>query len=62
MAQQHGISLVVMGSHGRGGLEHFFLDSVAEGVMRRVDIPVLVVRAPNTGGLPLPPMDTPHGL
>jgi nucleotide-binding universal stress UspA family protein len=45
-ARQEGASLVVMGSHGRSGLEHFFLGSVAEGVVRRVDVPVLLVRAP----------------
>ncbi|MFB9990400.1 universal stress protein [Deinococcus oregonensis] len=61
VTQQRGVSLVVMGSHGRGGLEHFFLGSVAEGVMRRIGVPVLVVRGPNTSALPLPPMDTPHG-
>ncbi|GGM19415.1 universal stress protein [Deinococcus aerophilus] len=45
---RQGASLVVMSSHGRTGLEHFFLGSVAEGVMRRVDVPVLLVRQPKT--------------
>lgn len=44
--RQEGASLVVMGSHGRSGLEHFFLGSVAEGVVRRVEVPVMLVRAP----------------
>ena len=43
---REGASLVVMGSHGRSGLEHFFLGSVAEGVVRRVEVPVMLVRAP----------------
>ena len=37
--------LIVMASHGRGGLPRWFLGSVAEDVVRRADVPVLVVRA-----------------
>jgi nucleotide-binding universal stress UspA family protein len=36
--------LIVIGSHGRGGVERALLGSVAEGVMRRAPCPVLVVR------------------
>ena len=36
--------LVVMGSHGRTGLKHLFLGSVAEHVLRHARCPVLVVR------------------
>ncbi|GGJ69360.1 universal stress protein [Deinococcus aquiradiocola] len=44
--------LVVMSTHGRGGLAHLFLGSVAEGVLRHVHVPVLLVRdaLPETGG------------
>lgn len=35
--------LVVMGTHGRGGLEHLFLGSVAEKLLRRLPCPVLTV-------------------
>lgn len=35
---------VVMGSHGRKGLNRVFLGSVAEAVMRRSSVPVTVVR------------------
>lgn len=48
VAEQQHCSLVVMGTHGRSGLEHFFLGSVAEGVMRRVGVPVLLVREAKT--------------
>jgi nucleotide-binding universal stress UspA family protein len=34
-----------MGTHGRTGVEHFFLGSVAEGVARRAGVPVLLVRS-----------------
>ncbi len=37
--------LIVIGSHGRGGLQRVLLGSVAEGVMRQAACPVLVVRA-----------------
>ena len=37
--------LIVMGSHGRGGLARLLVGSVAETVMRHAPCPVLVVRA-----------------
>lgn len=36
--------LVVLGTHGRRGLEHVFLGSVAEKVVRMASTPVLTVR------------------
>lgn len=36
--------LVVIGSHGRTGMERIFLGSVAEGVVRRAPCPVLTVK------------------
>ena len=41
-ARQHATAIVA-GSHGRRGLRRFFLGSVAESIVRRSDIPVLVV-------------------
>lgn len=38
--------LVVLGTHGRRGIAHLFLGSVAEKVVRRSEVPVLTVRAP----------------
>ena len=37
--------LLVMATHGRGGLARWFLGSVAEAVVRRASVPVLLVRA-----------------
>ena len=37
--------LIVIGSHGRSGMQRALLGSVAEGVMRNASCPVLVVRA-----------------
>ena len=42
-AEQHGASLVVMGSVGRTGLDRFLLGSVAEKVVRNSKAPVLTV-------------------
>ena len=41
--------LIVIGTHGRRGLSHLFLGSVAEGVVRIASMPVLLIRgkAPN---------------
>lgn len=36
--------LVVIGTHGRGGLKHLLLGSVAEQVVRKAPCPVLTVR------------------
>ena len=36
--------LLVVGTHGRRGLEHVLLGSVAEGVTRHATVPVLLVR------------------
>jgi nucleotide-binding universal stress UspA family protein len=38
------IDLVVMGTHGRRGVERFLLGSVTERVVRSADVPVLTVR------------------
>jgi nucleotide-binding universal stress UspA family protein len=38
--------LVVMGTHGLGGLAHMLMGSVAEGVVKYADVPILLVRNP----------------
>lgn len=40
------VSLVVMGTHGRTGLQHLLVGSVAERVVRTASCPVLTVRHP----------------
>ncbi len=44
--------LIVIGTHGRHGLEHLLLGSVAEGVVHLSPKPVLLVRGPS-GGAPV---------
>jgi nucleotide-binding universal stress UspA family protein len=45
-ARSTGADLVVVGTHGRTGLEHALMGSVAERVVRRAHCPVLTVRPP----------------
>jgi len=47
-AKRHKAELIVMGTHGRGGLEEFFLGSVAARIVRKAPCPVLTVRVPRT--------------
>ena len=43
-AEHNGIDLIVMGTHGRTGLERYLLGSVTERVVRTAEMPVLTVR------------------
>jgi nucleotide-binding universal stress UspA family protein len=44
-AKQRGIDLLVVGTHGRTGLSHLVIGSVAEKIVRLSSCPVLTVRA-----------------
>ena len=41
--ESEGIDMVIMGTHGRKGLDHTIFGSVAENVVKRSSVPVLVV-------------------
>jgi nucleotide-binding universal stress UspA family protein len=43
-AAQTGADLVVMGTHGRTGMDRLLQGSVAEQLLRRATVPVLLVR------------------
>jgi len=43
-ADDEDIDLIVMGTHGRRGLDRYLVGSVTERVVRRTDVPTLVVR------------------
>lgn len=48
-----GIDLIVMGTHGRSGLERLLVGSVTERVMREAPCSVMAVKLPK--GMPVPP-------
>jgi nucleotide-binding universal stress UspA family protein len=43
-AQEAGVDLIILSTHGRTGLRHVLMGSVAENVVRYAPCPVLVVR------------------
>lgn len=45
-AQESGTSLIVMGTHGRTGIDHLIFGSTAERVVRSAACPVLTIRLP----------------
>jgi nucleotide-binding universal stress UspA family protein len=51
-AAENSIDLIVMGTHGRRGVGHFFLGSVAEEIVRMAKCPVFTIREAKT---PMPP-------
>jgi nucleotide-binding universal stress UspA family protein len=46
VAQERNCDLIVLGTHGRIGLERLLLGSVAEKVLRKASCPVLTVKMP----------------
>ena len=45
MARDEAVDLIVMGTHGRTGLRHVLLGSIAETVVRTAPCPVFTVKA-----------------
>jgi universal stress protein A len=45
LAREAGVDLIVMGTHGRSGVRHLLMGSVAEAVIRQVQCPVTTVRS-----------------
>ena len=46
-AKDNHIDVIIMGTHGRTGLGHILIGSVAERVIRIAPCPVLSIRLPN---------------
>lgn len=42
--EENGIDIIIMGSHGRSGLNHLFFGSTAEKVLRGARCPVLTIK------------------
>jgi universal stress protein A len=47
LAEEEGVDLIVMGTHGRTGLKRVLMGSVAEAVMRHASCPVLTLKQAN---------------
>lgn len=58
-AKRRNTDVIVMGTHGRRGLSHLLLGSIAEKIVRQAAVPVITVRAdgeaadPETPGMPM---------
>ncbi|PKL72484.1 MAG: universal stress protein, partial [Methanobacteriales archaeon HGW-Methanobacteriales-2] len=44
ITQKAGADLVVIGTHGKTGLEKLIMGSVAENTLKKVEIPILLVK------------------
>jgi universal stress protein A len=52
IARDQHVDLIVMGTHGRTGVHHLLMGSVAEKVVRLAPCPVLVTRAASSTAVP----------
>jgi nucleotide-binding universal stress UspA family protein len=52
LATEEHCDLIVMGTHGRGGLSRFFLGSLADRIIRLAPCPVTTVRPPSQEARP----------
>ena len=43
-SEKHAVDMIIMGTHGRTGIEHVIVGSTAERVVRKSAVPVLTVR------------------
>lgn len=46
LADSENVDMIVMGTHGRGGISRMLMGSVAEAIVRRANCPVLTVKQP----------------
>ena len=53
-AKENVADLIVLGTHGKTGLPHVLMRSVAEQVVRKAACPVLTVKTPTVGRQPAP--------
>ena len=47
--EQNSIDLIIVGTHGRKGLERFIFGSVAKEIFQRAAVPVMIINPYNTG-------------
>lgn len=54
-AEQEGMDMIIMSTHGRSGVSRWILGSVADKVMRGTYLPIMLIRPPSVTGIPYPP-------
>jgi nucleotide-binding universal stress UspA family protein len=57
VGQEIGADLIILGTHGRTGLDRLLMGSVAEQVVRQASCPVLTVSTPLATAAPGPPAE-----
>ena len=50
LAQEESVDLIVVGTHGRTGVKHLVMGSVARSVLKTAHIPMLIVEGPAEKG------------
>ena len=45
LVKEHKADMIVIGTHGRTGLKHLLMGSVAESILREAEVPVLCIRS-----------------
>ncbi|MCA1959887.1 MAG: universal stress protein [Desulfomonile sp.] len=50
IAKEEGADLIVVGTHGRTGVKHLVMGSVARSVLKMAHLPVLIVQGPTEEG------------
>lgn len=50
LAQKESVDLIVVGTHGRTGVKHLVMGSVARSVLRTAHLPVMIVEGPPAKG------------
>ena len=60
VARETGADLIVVGTHGRGGLLRVLLGSVAEGVLREAPCPVMTIKSTVPIPVPAPAEEPAH--
>ena len=57
-ASELGVDMIVMSTHGRGGVMRWVFGSVADKVLRQAEIPILLTRSPAVAGTMSPMLAT----
>ena len=45
-AEQNGVDLIIMASHGRSGVSRWVIGSIADRILHSVCVPIMMIRAP----------------